>query len=394
MTQQKEKEYLLAEKTIDEQDINSLIAWLKTNPRLTQGDLVREFENSWAQWLGINHAVYVNSGSSANLLMYYALLLSGKLKNKKVIVPAVSWATTVAPAIQLGFEPVMCEADLNTFGLDLNHLEDLLKKHDPATVVAVHVLGVPNDMESLMQLKKQYGFYLLEDSCAATGSRYDNKLVGTFGDISTFSFFYGHHLSTIEGGMVCTNNEEIQDILLHIRSHGWAKDLSSEKEAVLAKEYNIMEFNRPFTFYYPGFNVRSTDLNAQIGLSQMNKINDVLKRRIDNHKIYQSRFMNSKNFHCQKNERATISSISFAALAASSKHRDKVAQILKINNIETRPLGGGNMSRQPFWTTHYKTKTLPFADRIHDTSFHLPNHAHLTAEDINYICDVVTSVDS
>ena len=386
------KRYLLAEHTIDGQDIQSLIDWLHTDPWLTQGPMVDQFEGRWAGWLGMDHATYVNSGSSANLLMYYALLASGRLKNKKVIVPAVSWSTTVAPAIQLGFELIMCEADWDNFGLDIGHLEALLKEHDPAAVIIVHVLGVPNDMESLLRLKEQYGFFLMEDACAATGSRYDGNLVGTFGELSTFSFFYGHHLSTIEGGMVCTSDEGLHDILLHIRSHGWAKNLAPEKEERQAREHGVYEFNRPFTFYYPGFNVRSTDLNAKIGLGQIDKIDRVTTRRIENHAIYQSRFSDSPGFHCQHNDRGVICSISFAALAQSLEHRDRVASVLKANNVETRPLGGGNMSRQPFWADIFGTTVFPIADRIHTTSFQLPNHPLLTPEDVNHICDIVLSV--
>lgn len=386
------KHYLLAEQTITQADLHDLIEWLKTNPWLTQGQLTREFEQRWATWLGLRYAANVNSGSSANLLMYYALLLSGRLRNTRMIVPAVSWATTVAPVIQLGYEPIMCEADLNTFGLDVNYLEDLLKQHEPGAVAIVHVLGVPNDMEALLELKDRFGFMLLEDACAATGSRYDGRLVGTFGEMSTFSFFYGHHVSTIEGGMVCTNDEGLHDMLAHIRSHGWARDLAPEKEARRAHERGILEFNRPFTFYYPGFNVRSTDLNARIGLSQMKRIDDVVARRMVNHRIYQKRFL-AAGLHCQTNERAAICSISFSALAQSIEHRERIAASLRAHHVETRPLGGGNMSRQPFWSDRYGTTVFPVADRIHTTAFQLPNHPLLNADDIGFICDTVVTVE-
>jgi CDP-6-deoxy-D-xylo-4-hexulose-3-dehydrase len=386
------KRHFLAEKTINDEDIRDLVEWLKTDPWLTQGSLVEEFQSKWAQWLGIKYAIYVNSGSSANLLMYYSLLLSGRLRNKKVIVPAVSWSTTVAPAIQLGFEPIMCEADREDFGLDMDYLEKLLKEHHPAAVIIVHVLGVPNQMEILLELKTRYEFLLMEDTCAAMGSRYDGRLVGTFGDMSTFSFYYGHHLSTIEGGMVCTNDEKLHDILLHIRSHGWAKNLVPDKEQMQARERGVIEFNRPFTFYYPGFNVRSTDLNARIGLSQMSRIEYVVKRRAENHEVYQSRFSDTPGFQCQRNERAVICSISFAALAQSHDHRERIAAALEENNIETRPLGGGNMSLQPFWSDRYGSNVFPVADRIHTTGFQLPNHPLLSLEDVNCICDTVLSV--
>ena len=386
------KRYMLADHTITRGDLRDLIAWLETDPWLTQGPLVREFEQRWAEWLGVRHAAFVNSGSSADLLMYAALLYSGRLRNTKVVVPAISWATTVMPAIQLGFEPVMCEADWRTFGLDLNHLEDLLKRHDPAAVIVVHVLGVPNEMEALLKLKARYEFALMEDACAATGSRYDGRRVGTFGDLSAFSFYYGHHMSTIEGGMVCTSDEGLHDVLVQTRAHGWAKDLAPEREEAQAHSRGVIEFNRPFTFYHPGFNFRSSDLNAKIGLSQLARLDDVVRRRVENHTAYQARFAQAPGFHCQGCDRAMISSISFAAVAASQDHRERIARALRAANIETRPLGGGNMSRQPYWTDRYGSTVFPVADKIHLAAFQLPNHPLLTVDDVHHICDTVLSV--
>ena len=386
------KEYLLAERTINADDLRDLIAWLETDPWLTQGPLVREFEQRWAEWLGVRHATFVNSGSSADLLMYCSLLYSGCLRNTKVVVPAISWATTVMPAIQMGFEPLMCEADWSTFGLDLNHLEDLLRRHNPASVIMVHVLGVPNEMEPLLRLKQRYEFALMEDACAAMGSQYDGQKVGTFGDLSAFSFYYGHHMSTIEGGMVCTNDASLHDVLLQTRAHGWPKDLAPEREEAQARDRGVIEFNRRFTFYYPGFNVRSTDLNARIGLSQLKRADEVVRRRIENHRTYQARFLDAPDFHCQRCDRAAISSISFAAVAASQDHRERIGRAVRADGIETRPLGGGNMSRQPYWIDRYGSTVFPVADKIHLAAFQLPNHPLLTADDVNHICDVVQSV--
>jgi CDP-6-deoxy-D-xylo-4-hexulose-3-dehydrase len=387
------RRYLLAEHTITRDDIQTLINWLQTDPWLTQGPLVREFEQRWADWLGVKYATFVNSGSSANLLMYSSLLSSGRLRNTKVVVPAISWATTVMPAIQLGFEPVMCEADWTTFGLDLNHLEQLLKQHGAASVIAVHVLGIPNEMDKLQALRDRYEFVLMEDACAATGSQFGGRKVGTFGDLSAFSFFYGHHMSTIEGGMVCTNDDRLHDLLVMSRAHGWPKDLSSDREAKQARDRAVIEFNRPFTFYYPGFNLRSTDLNARIGLSQLERLDEVVRRRVENHRTYQSRFLNAPGFHCQRCDRGVISSISFAAVAKSQEHRERVGRALRANHIETRPLGGGNMSRQPYWTDRYGVTEFPVADKIHVAAFQLPNHPGLVSQDINYICDTVLSVE-
>ena len=381
----------LAENTITASDREDLTEWLQTDPWLTLGPLTEEFERRWSAWLGRKHALFVNSGSSANLLMVYVALLRG-VPNRTIIVPAVSWATTVAPTIQLGLEPILCGADWPTFGLDIVELEELIKRHEPAAVIVVHVLGVPVDMASLLRLKAQYGFVLLEDTCAATGSTYDGRHVGTFGDLSSFSFFYGHHISTIEGGMVCTDDDALYDLLLQLRSHGWPKNLDPALEAMLAKRYDVLDFNRPFTFYSPGFNVRSTDLNARIGLSQMDRIDWIVRRRVENHAIYQARFQRSAPFSCQTNPRASICSISFAALAASSEHRENIAAELTKHSVETRPLGGGSMGRQPFWVERYGEHRSVVADRIHECSFLLPNHPGLSPQDIHDICDLVLAV--
>lgn len=389
---QTRKEYRLADETIEKYEIDELCAWLQTNPRLTQDKLVREFEEKYAAWLGTKYATFVNSGSSANLLMYYAPHVMGRLKNKKVVVPAVSWATSVQPAIQFGFEPLMCEADEGTFGLDLVHLEKLLKEHQPAAVLLVHVLGTPCRMEEILALKQKYGFLLYEDGCAAMGSKYGGKYVGNFGDMSTFSFYYGHAASTVEGGFVCTNDPELNEVLRMIRAHGWAVDIDPEREAVRAKEAGVIEFNRRFSFYYPGFNVRGTDLQAKIGLGQLKKFDRVVGRRVENHRVYQQRFEGSKDFTIQRNPKAETASISFCALAKSQEHRAKVVAAMRGKNIETRSIGGGNMSRQPFWKNLYGSQVFPMADRVHETGIQMPNHPILSTDDIEYICDVVLDV--
>ncbi|MET0390671.1 MAG: DegT/DnrJ/EryC1/StrS family aminotransferase, partial [Polyangiales bacterium] len=196
----------------------------------------------------------------------------------------------------------------------------------------------------------------------------------------------------IEGGMVCTDDPRLDEILRMLRSHGWAKDIGPDREATLAREREVLEFNRPFTFYLPGFNVRSSDLNARLGLSQMRRADQVVYTRVANHALYQSLFTRADGFRCQHNHRATISSIAFAALASSHEHRERVGEALREAGIETRPLGGGNMSRQPFWSDRYGSQLFPVADRIHETSFQLPNHQALRSDDVRAIAAVVQSV--
>ncbi|OGR56432.1 MAG: hypothetical protein A3I11_02075 [Elusimicrobia bacterium RIFCSPLOWO2_02_FULL_39_32] len=380
--------YYMAEDTIDRKDIQKLIGWLKTNPRLTKGKLTLEFESKWRQWLGSKYSVFCNSGSSANLLMFYTLLLSGRVKNKKVVVPSVGWVTSIAPAIQFGFKPIMCEADPDTFGLDLNHLESILKKHHPSTVLLVQVLGVPHKMKEMMALKKKYGFILLEDACAAIGASYQGKKVGSFGDMGSFSFYFGHQMSTIEGGMVSTNDKNLQNILLMLRSHGWSKDLDNASHKSLVRKYKVDDFHTPFVFYEPGFNLRATDLNAFLGIGQMEKLNWIISRRQENHLRYKQHL--AEKFYIQKPEKdSVICSIHFGMLAKDIQQRRTIVNALVKNGIETRIFSAGNLGLHPFWVTRYGKASFPVADRIHHCGLFLPNNPSLKLRDVDFISKVV-----
>ncbi len=382
--------YHLAENIIDTDDIAKLIEWLETHPRLTKGERTIEFEQQWAQWVGTDYAVFCNSGSSANLLMAYAALESGKLRNRKVIVPSVGWVTTIAPFIQFGFEPIMCRADKDSFGLDLEDLERLCKAHDPASVIFVQVLGVPGNMDRLLELKKQYNFLLMEDACAALGAAYGGKPVGNFGDLSSFSFYFGHQLSTIEGGMVNTNQKDLSDVLLMLRSHGWAKDLDPETRATLMRQHGIDQWHEPFTFFVPGFNVRSTDLNAFLGLEQMKKADAVMEIRRANHQMYAD-CLSTVDFQ-RWDTRAVPCSISFGAIAKSPGHRRAIVEALDRHSIETRLFSAGNLGLHPFWVKRYGIFHDLVSDRVHDRGFFLPNNESITKEDVRFICSVVNSV--
>lgn len=380
--------YPLAQDTLDREDLDSLIQWLKTYPRLTQGRLTLQFQQEWSRWLGRKCSVFCNSGSSANLLMYDALLVSGRLQNKKVVVPSVGWSTSAAPALQLGFEPLLCEADPETYGLDLSYLEGLLKRHRPSTVFLVQVLGVPHKMEELLQLKREYGFFLLEDACAAVGSEYRGRKAGSFGDLSSFSFYFGHQLSTIEGGMVCTDDPCFNNLLLMLRSHGWGKDLDADFHRALLQKHHVDNFHAPFVFYEPGFNLRSTDLNAYLGLRQMKKIAGVAQSRHANHQLYQ-RLLGS-HFEIQRGDPdSVLCSISFAAVAKDAEQRKRIVVALEKNGIEARLFSAGNLGRHPFWIQRYGEQRFPVADRVHDGGFFLPNHPHLRPQEISTICQVV-----
>lgn len=384
------KQYKLAEKIINEGDISNLIGWLKSSPHLTKGRITLEFEKQWAQWVGTKYAVFCNSGSSANLLMAYAALLGGNLTNKKVIVPSVGWVTTISPFIQFGFEPIMCGADKDNFGLDTEHLEGLLKIHNPAVVTMIQVLGTPSNIYQIKGLQEKYGFLLLDDACAALGAEYDGRKVGSFSDMSTFSFYFGHQLSTIEGGMINTNNKKFYDLLMMLRSHGWGKDLDTDTESGLMEKYGIDEFHKPFTFFVPGFNLRSTDLNAFLGLEQMKKADEVANIRSENHLVYAQ---NLKTVGFQKwNSLSKPCSISFGAIAKNIDHRKRIVSALNNHNIETRLFSAGNLGQHPFWFERYGKFSHPVSDMIHKCGFFLPNNESISKNDIKYICGLVNKL--
>ena len=244
----------LAEDTISTSELDSLCEWIKEGNRLTKGDRTLEFENKFKEYMGTKYAIYVNSGSSANLMMIYGLKEAGHLRNNKVIAPAVSWVTTVSPLMQLGFDVSLCDCDKNDLGLDLKHFETLCEKERPAFAILVHVLGHANKIEQIQAICKKYDVILIEDACEALGSELSGKKLGNLSTAGSFSFYYGHHISTIEGGMVVTNDTHLYNVMVSLRSHGWSRDLPTEERLKLTTENNIDEFRNLYTFYYKNSN--------------------------------------------------------------------------------------------------------------------------------------------
>lgn len=377
----------LVKNTIDENDISSLIEWLKGNPILTKSSKTIEFENKWSNWLGCKYSVFVSSGSSANLAIFYALIVSKKLKNKKIVFPCLSWVTTVAPAMQFGLKPILCETDPNTLGLDVDKFEEICKKHNPAAVMIVHALAFPNDMKRIIEICKKYDVILLEDSCESVGTTVDGKKTGTFGFASSFSTYYGHHFSTIEGGFICTDDFEFYNILKSIRSHGWSRDLDEETRKNLQTKYNIDDFRNLYTFYYPGFNLRSTDLQAFIGILQLNKLDQFCKARYNNVKLYHENIVNDY-WKIDVNKFEFVSNFAYPIIHPKAR---EIANKLKEGKVECRPLIAGSISRQPFFTDQYGKKKFKFSDIIHDYGLYVPNNPDMEEHEVKYICDIINS---
>jgi len=383
--------YPLAKETINNEDIDALREWLGTYPRLTKGELTWKVEAAWADYIGTKHAVFNNSGSSANLLMIYAAIAAGRIKNKKIAVPSVGWVTTIAPAIQFGLTPIMVGADRDTYGMDLNQLEEVCKTEKPDAVIFVQVLGVPHHREHLLALKEKYGFCLLEDGCAALGAAYeDGSKVGTVGDMSSFSFYFGHQLSTIEGGMVNTSDKELYDILLMLRSHGWGKDLDEGSYQKLMEQHQVDDFHKPFTFFIPGFNLRATDLQAFLGLRQIEKAEWAAAGRNRNHRRYAENLWGHVDYQRWYDDFPV--SISFGALAESNEHRKRIVTRLVECGIETRIFSAGNLGVHPFWTNLYDKFEDEVSDRIHSCGFFLPNYPELELDEVDYISNIVRGV--
>jgi CDP-6-deoxy-D-xylo-4-hexulose-3-dehydrase len=389
----------LVNDTISNNDMDKLADWIKTHPKLTMGEVTKEFEEKWSQWIGRKYSVFVNSGSSANLLMYAAAKENLKLNvDHTVAIQGMSWATTVMPAMQLGMKPELIDVSPLSWGMDVSALRktfnDRLPYFSPRVVTVVHTIGCPVDMNEIVGVQSDHGFLLLEDCCSSYGSTINGRKVGTYGDMSSFSMYFAHQMSTIEGGIISTDNKELYNLLLMMRSHGWAKDLDQESEVSLATTHGRLDFNRSFTFYVPGFNVRSTDLQAYLGLMQLDRIDDFVSRRIQNHNLYidiikELRLDVSYQMTPYNTE---VCSISFGLKFATHGERKRAAWALQEGGVDIRPLGGGSMGSQPFWVNKYGKIHLPICDILQETTLMVPNHPEMNEESIRYVCNILRSL--
>lgn len=376
----------LASDSITKEDIKNLVEWLSQEkiPKLTKGHLTVELEEKWAKKVGSKYSVFVNSGSSSILLTLAALKESGKLKNLKIIVPALSWATDVSSPMILGYETIMCDCNLKDLSCDLNHLEQIFKKEKPSLFILVSVLGLVPNMKQVNELCKKYDVILLEDACESMGSKYENKYLGSFGLASFYSMYFGHHISTIEGGFINTNEEWLYHLLLMMRSHGWDRDLSKEKRDQLRKENDCSEFNALYNFYYLGFNLRSTDLQAFIGIRAIDKLDEYANIRNRNFNMYMKLLTNNElNLICREED-----FVSSLAMPFMHKDKNKIVELLRKSNIEIRPLIAGNMAKKPMWKN--KSEGIVNCELIDSFGFYLPNHQDLSENDVRTVCSICT----
>jgi len=381
----------LVKDTIDKKDVDDLIRWLQTYPHLTKGKVTVDFEKRWSSMLGCKYSVFVNSGSSANLLMLYSLVEAGKIKvGDKVVVPAVSWSTDLAPVVQLGLKPVLCDCNMDDLSIDIKHFKEIIENENPKVLMLVSVLGMVPNMDKITELCDTKDVILLEDTCESLGSESNYKKLGNYGLMSSFSTYFGHHISTIEGGMVCTNNDDMYNILMSIRSHGWDRDLNPSNQSELRKKHNVEDFESLYKFYYYGFNVRSTDLQAFIGMGQLKKLDEIVKKRNKNYNLYRSLLKNDFWKPPQSTSRSYVSNFAFPVI---HQNRKKIVTDLMQNNVAVRPLICGSLENQPFWRKNMANPAqkplLKNADTVDKLGLYLPNNHQITEKEIEFICDIV-----
>jgi CDP-6-deoxy-D-xylo-4-hexulose-3-dehydrase len=379
----------LVSDTINRDDINSLIEWLSQDeiPRLTKGELTWKLEKKWAEKIGTKYSVFVNSGSSSILLTLATLKETNRLKNLKIVVPSLSWATDVSSPMLLGYDTFMCDCNLEDLSCDLKKLEDLFIKENPSVFILVSPLGLVPNMEKVLDLCEKYEVILLEDVCESMGSKYQNKYLGSFGFASFYSMYFGHHLSTIEGGFINTDDEGFYHQLLMMRSHGWDRDLPEKVQKEIRESYGCSDFEGLYNFYLPGMNVRSTDLQAFIGLRAIDKLDDYSSKRRENFKYYIDN-LKSNILNLKEKENDYVSSF---AIPIVNKMRDYIVRDLMDNDIEVRPLIAGNMANKPMWKG--SKENLENCELLDKKGFYIPNHQDLSKKDMDKIINIINKYE-
>lgn len=399
--------------------IRELLA--KPNPRLTQGEQVRLFEEEFSRWQGSKHAVFVNSGSSANLLTMAALRErlgvcrecrgSGRLdydvicpscgdSKRKVLVPCITWASDITSVLHVGFEPVFVDIDRRTLGMDQNGICAQLRKLTPAAVFVTHCMGfdafagvhplclVENESKTRLE-----SVPIIEDCCEGPGAQHvgigKRGKLGTFGLASNFSFYYAHHMTTIEGGMVCTDDDGFADVVRRLRGHGLAREGDGFDIARCREEH--ADLDPQFVFTHAGYNCRSTEINAAIGRSQLKRLDEGIEQRRENLKLFLGHLDPAKYQTDFAVEGSSPYALTLVLRENDEQLRGRVVALLRDSGIECRRgiAGGGNQLRQPYLRRRYGTMyaEFPNAEHVHWNGFAVGNYPGLQREMILQLCE-------
>ena len=378
--------YKLASSTWDEKELKAIQSVIDKD-MYTMGNSVKHFEEDFAKYLNKKYCVMTSSGSTANLLAIAALFYTKKPKLKKgdeVIVPAVSWSTTYFPLQQYGLKLKFVDIDLYTLNYDLKALKSAIT-HNTKMIMIVNLLGNPNDFDSINEIIKEKEIILIEDNCESMGALYKEKQAGTFGVMGTFSTFYSHHMATMEGGLVCTDNDELYHVLLCLRAHGWTRNLPQEN---YVSNKSDDWFRESFRFVLPGYNVSPLEMSGAIGIEQLKKLPNFLKNRRTNAEHFVKLFQNHPDFLIQLEiGKSSWFGFSLIIKPESNIKRSDVIKKLMDNEIECRPIVTGDFTQNEVMKYfHYEIHNeLINTKYLHDNGFFVGNQQELITEEINLL---------
>ena len=386
-----EYKWPLINDNITQSDRQILADFCLNGKRFTNGEKVKEFEKVWSDWLGVKHSVMVNSGASANFISI--AMVKELLGEGEIIVPPIGWVSDISSVVQLGMTPVFVDISLNDLNITAENIKNAINSKTKA-IVLVHTLGFNAINEEIIKLAKENNLILIEDCCEAHGATYNGKKVGSLGDISLFSFYFGHHITTIEGGMVCVNNPDLYDLAKLFRSHGMTREASQK----LQEKYKSSnpELNPLFTFAVAGFNMRSTELNAVLGLEQMKRIDSNIKKRTENLHTWLNNLDPNKFITSFTTQGSSNFALPLVLQGITIDKLKTICNVLEENGVEYRlgTAGGGNQAKQPYLTKfpHKILGNLAKANYIHNNALYIGNHTDLTDEQIINLCKKINNV--
>ena len=387
-------QFPLMRNNILENDFNVLIKFLRKKPILTQNKNVKNFEEKWSKWLGVKYSVFVNSGSSANLLQIQLLKMQYP-KGGEVIVPPFTWSSDISSLLHCGFTPVFADIDLDTLGLNTDLIISKINKNTKAIFLS-YIQGFNCLTEKLLKVLKKKKIHLIEDVCESHGAKFKNKKLGSFGWTSSFSFYYAHHMSTIEGGMICTDDKKTYHNLLMLRSHGMVREVKDNKfQKYIKNKYK--DLNTQFIFKFPAYNVRNTEIGGVLGLEQIKRLDKNIAKRNKNFEYFINRL--DKNIFFTNFDLIGHSNYAFNVILKNKNHKlmNKILQNLEKEGIEFRrgSAGGGNQLRQPYlkdFVSKKDIKELKNTEHIHFFSFYIGNYPELTSKKIDKIVKTLNIV--
>ena len=375
------------------EEVNEAIDSMLTT-QVTMGAKVKQFESMFAAYIGVRHAIMVNSGSSANLLALSALTnpaIRNQIKpGDEIITPAVTWATTVWPIINCGAVPVLVDVDLETFNINPREIKKAITGKTRA-IMPVHLLGNPCDMDKITEIAREHNLYIIEDACEAHGAEFKDQKAGSFGDLATFSFFFSHHISTIEGGMVLTNSEELAELARAQRVFGWIRDLKDKDK--IAKEHKGIDPR--YLFANIGYNFRPMEIQGAFGIHQLKKLDQFIEMRRQNAKYWFTNLRKYEDYLLLHSEREGTKHVWFGypitVKPSAPFTREELMNFLEGKGVETRPIMAGNIAEQPAMRllNHRRVGELPNSRFIMRNSFFFGNHIGIGEEERVAIVDYI-----